>query len=175
QLSGGLSIAAGRVVTKKLEGTLRISGTQSHGAGSTLRVEQGNVQLNSNAGSAATAATAAGANLALDISNGGGAASVVLGSHQDLKEANVHFDQSDVQGLDLNSPATPGGYNALRVYASDLDGTRLAMSNAVNNAKTNAGDGVFDSGLVNHPGSAIGVAVVNDAHGDKMVRVSTTR
>jgi len=175
RLDGGLSIAEGRVVTKKDDGTLRISGTQSHGAGALLEVGQGKVVLNSNAGTQATAGSAAGANLSIDISNAGGASSVVLGAQQDLKEASVRYSDADLQGLDLNSANISGAYNALRVYASDLDGTKLAMSSAVHNAATNPGDGVFDSGLAQHPGSAIGVAVVSDAHGDKLVMVRPTR
>ncbi len=175
RLDGFFSISTGKTVTKKLDGTLRISGLQSHGPGATLQVAQGNVALNSNAGNAATATNAGRATLALDIHNGGGNSSVVLGSHQDLKEASVHFGDAGIQGLDLNSPNVPGAYNALRVYASDLDGTKQAMSAAIHNAVSNPGDGVFDSGLSYHPGSAIGVGVESDAHGDKMVIVRTTR
>ena len=100
---------------------------------------------------------------------------MVLGSHQDLKEAAVHFNDAGTQGLDLNSPATAGAYNALRIYAADVDATKVAMSDAIHNAAANAGDGVYDSGLSYHPGSAIGVAVLNDAHGERMVMVRTTR
>jgi hypothetical protein len=175
RLEGGLSIAAGRTVAKKSDGSLTISGAQSHGAGAALQVGQGTVNLASNAGSAATATSAAGANLAISIFNGGGSGSIVLGSHQDVKEATVNYNETDLQGLDLNSPATPGAYNALRIYATDLDGTKLAMSDAIHNATINAGDGVYDSGIGAHPGSKIGVAVVSDAHGDKLTMVRTTR
>lgn len=175
RLDGGLSTGAGATLTKKSDGTLRISGTQSYGAGSTLRVQQGKVILNSNAGTTATAASAAGANLAIDISNGGGDGSIVLNSHQDVKEASVHYGDPGLQGLDLNSPTTSGAYNALRIYAADVDGTKIAMSTAIHNAEANPGDGVFDSGLASHPGSKIGVAVLSDVHGDNMVMVRTTR
>src|SRR5439155_9869272 len=55
RLDGALSIAAGKAVTKKSDGTLRIGGPQSHGAGAMLKVTQGNVIMNSNAGSPASA------------------------------------------------------------------------------------------------------------------------
>jgi hypothetical protein len=150
RLEGGLSIAGGKTVTKKADGTLTINGAQTHGAGAALQVGQGKVNLVSNAGKAATAATAAGANLSIRVFNGGGASSIVLGTHQDVKEATVTYTDSDLQGLDLNSPAAPGAYNALRIYASDVDATKVT-------------------------GSAIGVAVLSDAHGDKLTMVRPTR
>jgi hypothetical protein len=175
RLEGGLSIAAGRTVAKRSAGTLTINGTQSHGAGSALQIGQGTVNVLSNAGTAASAATAAGAKLALNVFNGGGAAKVVLGSHQDVKEVTLNYLDADLQGIDLNSGLDPGAYNALRIYANDVDATKLAMSDAIRNAKTATGDGVYDSGLVNHPGSAIGVAALTDVHGDKFAMVRTTR
>jgi hypothetical protein len=175
RLEGGLSIAAGKTVEKKSAGTLTINGAQTHGTGAALRIGQGNVNLASNAGTAATAATAAGANLSVAISNGGGSSAVVLGSHQDVKEVTLNYNDADKQGIDLNSAPDPGAYNALRIYAADVDATKVAMSDAIRNAATNAGDGIYDSGLAAHANSAIGVAVVTDAHGDKLTMVRTTR
>jgi fibronectin-binding autotransporter adhesin len=175
RLDGGLSIAAGKTVAKKSDGTLTINGAQTHGAGAALQVGQGTVNLVSNAGTVATAASAAGANLAISVFNGGGSGSIVLGSHQDVKEASVTYTDAGLQGLDLASPADAGAYHALRIYAADVDATKAAMSNAVHNATLNAGDGVYDSGLASHPGSAIGVGVVTDAHGDKLTMVRATR
>ena len=163
------------MLAKSSAGTLRITGPQSHGAGALFQVGQGKVVMTTNAGIPATAGSAAQANLSINIFNGGGDSGMAIGSHQDLKEASVHFADAGVQGLDLNSPAAAGAYNALRIYASDLDGTKLAMSDAIANAKSNPGDGVYDSGLSYHPSSAIGVAVLNDVHGDQMVMVRTTR
>jgi hypothetical protein len=175
RLEGGLSIGAGKVLAKKSDGTLTINGAQTHGLGASLQVGQGKVNLVSNAGTPASAATAAGANLSIDIFNGGGASSIVLGSHQVVKEASVRYTDADLQGLDLASPPVAGGYNGLSIYAADVDATKLAMSNAIHNAAANAGDGVYDSGLAAHPGSGIGVAVLTDAHGDKFTMVRTTR
>jgi len=162
-ISGGFSVAAGKSLTKSGDGTLQISGPQSHGAGASLTHTQGTLQLDSNAG---TANSAAGSNLSLTVAaNASGAAGkVLLNSDQDLKELNISYQDSGTQTLDLNSPAGSGLFHAVRVYASDLNGAKIALSAAVRNANATGApdkfDGIIDSDL--HAGSGIGVGIVGD-------------
>jgi hypothetical protein len=150
---------------------LILSGAQSHAAGSSLNVSDGNLNLNSNTGTAATGAAAASANLALTVAGNG--SKVTLGSAADLKDLTISTASAGTQGFDLASTAAAGAFNALRVYSANLAATKSALNAAVANAKTNAGDGIFDSGL--HTGAAIGVAQLSDAHGDSMVMVRSTK
>jgi autotransporter-associated beta strand protein len=157
EISAGVTFAGN--VTKSGAGTLRISGPQNHSAGAKLSVTQGRVNLDSNAG---TPGSAAGSNLSLSI--GGGAASVALGSNQDLKELTVSFADAGTQTLDLASPAAAGAFKAVNVYAADLSGAKAALSAAIRNANVagaaNPLDGIVDTGL--HSGSGIGIAIVGD-------------
>lgn len=166
------AVALSGAVNKTGPGTLRLSGAQSHAAGSSLNVSAGTVTLASDAGTAA-GASAAVANLSLAI-NGDGA-KVVLESNQNLKGLTINTAATGTQGLDLASPANPAAANILRVYAApaDLANTKAALNAAVINARTNANDGIYDSNL--HANMAIGVATVADAHGDSAVTVRATR
>ena len=158
-VSGGVSIGAGKTLTKLGAGTLSISGAQNHGVGASLIVNQGRVNLNSNAG---VSGSAAGSNLSLSI--GGGAANVTLGSSQDLKALSVSFADVGRQTLDLASPAGPGAFNGINIYAADLNAAKSALYAAIVNAnKAGAADpldGIIDSGK--HAGSAIGIATSGD-------------
>ena len=157
--SGGVSIGAGKTLTKLGTGTLTISGTQNHGVGASLSVNRGRVNLNSNAGAAGSAA---GSNLSLSI--GGGAATVAIGSNQDLKALSVSFADAGRQTLDLASGAAPGAFNGINVYAADVNAAKSALYAAIVNAnKAGAADpldGIIDSGK--HAGSAIGIASSGD-------------
>jgi hypothetical protein len=51
----------------------------------------------------------------------------------------------------------------------------VILNNAVANAIVNPGDGIYDSGLASHPGSALGVARVVDGHGDFVVLIRPTK
>ncbi len=174
RLIGGLSSASGAVINKQSGGTLEIGGPQSHGAGAVLLVREGDVVLSSNAGKVASAGSAAVAPLSVEIFQGGGGPSkVVVNSHQDLGELRVQYTDTDLQGLDLNSPATAGGFNAVRVYAADVDGAKTVLYQAIRNAVTNPGDGIYDSGL--HAGAKVGIAALTDAHGEHNVTIRSTR
>src|SRR6266699_876143 len=118
-LSGGLAIAAGKSLSKSGAGTLRISGTQSHGSGASLTQTQGTLELNSNAGSANSAA---GSNLVLSVTGNasGGSSTLVLNADQDLKELSVLYNDSGTQSLDLHTGPTPGEFRSVRIYADVL-------------------------------------------------------
>jgi hypothetical protein len=161
--SGTTNVAAGA--------TLTISGAQNHSAGAKLNVS-GQANFNTNAGSAASAAEPATAKLAVNVSGDG--AKVVVGADQDLNSLTI-TDGTGLQGVDLNSPAGVGDAHALRVYASDLDAAKSSLWSAVIRAKASPEDGIYDSGLASHPGSAVAVGKVTDAHGDQYVLVRTTR
>ena len=162
-LSGGFSIAAGKTATKGGDGSVTISGAQNHGAGATLRVTRGTLNLNSNAG---VAGSAANSNLALNVSgnvdNATGA--VVLGSSQDLKELSVSYSDDGTQTLDLASPSGAGQFHSVTVYAANLATAKSALYNAICNANAagapNPLDGITDSGL--HSNSKIGLAQQTD-------------
>jgi len=159
-LSGGVSIAGSGAATKTGAGALTISGPQNHGAGAALSVNQGRVNLNSNAG---TAGSAAGSNLSLNI--GGVGASVVLGANQDLKALNVSVADAGAQTLDLASPAAAGAFNSISVYAADLTKAKISLYDAIVNANKSGAadplDGIIDSGL--HTSSGIGLAQQADS------------
>jgi len=164
-------LALSGAVSKTGTGTLRISGAQSHTAGSSLNISAGNLVLASNTGTAATGGSAATTNLALTVSGSG--STVTLGSSADLKDLTISTANAGTQGVDLASPAAAGAFNALRVYSANLAAAKSALNAAVANARTNAGDGIFDS--TPHAASAIGVAQIADAHGDSMVEVRATK
>ena len=90
-----------------------------------------------------------------------------------MKDLTISTASAGTQGIDLASGAGAGAFNALRVYSANLAATKSALNAAVANAKTNPGDGIFDSGL--HASSAIGVAQIADAHGDSMVMARATK
>jgi len=169
EISAGVALSG--AVTKDGPGTLILSGTQTHAAGASLNVSQGGLNLASNAGTSASAGSAAVSTLALTVSGDG--AKVTLGSSQDLKDLTISTASAGTQGVDLASPAAAGAFNALRVYSANLAATKSALNAAVANARTNAGDGIFDSTL--HSASAIGVAQIADAHGDQHVEVRATK
>src|SRR5207244_445127 len=162
-LSGGLAIGAGQTLTKSGNGSLRIGGTPNHGAGSALVVHQGTVQLDTNQGSANSAA---GSNLAVNVTGNIDSlfSRVVLNADQDLGSLTVATADSGTQTLDLNSPAAAGQFHVVRVYAADLNAAKSALSAAIHNANAAGAadplDGIVDSGL--HAGSGIGIAITGD-------------
>ena len=85
---------------------------------------------------------------------------------------------TDSQGLDLNSPADAGAFRAVRVYAADLAAAKMSIYAAIANANASGAvdphDGIFDSGLPAHPGARLGLAIVNDTHGDANVLIRPT-
>jgi hypothetical protein len=151
--------------------TLTIAGAQNHLSGATLNVN-GRANLNTNAGSAASAAEPAAAKLAIHVSGDG--AKVVLGANQDLRSLDI-VDGDGLQGVDLNSPGGAGEGHAIRVYAADLAAAKSSLWSAVGHAAANPEDGIYDSGLASHAGSAIAVATMTDAHGEDFVLVKATR
>jgi hypothetical protein len=159
---------------------LNIAGAQNNEPGAALNVLAGRVNLKGDAGIAATAASAASANLLLRIGKGETISSlVVLGANQELAGLEVAaMAFTDAQGLDLNSPTVAGGFRAVSIYAADLAATKTFLYAAIANANVSGAadphDGIFDSGLASHPGAKIGVAIVNDAHGDANVLIRPT-
>src|SRR6185503_8741583 len=174
-LKGPLSSDA--MLAKRGGGVLTIAGTQSNEPGAGLNVLAGRVNLNTDAGVPATTASAANANLTLQIGKGETIASlVVLNSDQELAGLNVASAAfSDSQGLDLNSPGDAGAFRSVRIYATDLTAAKTSIAIAIASANAPSAvdphDGIFDSGLAAHPGSKIGMAIVTDAHGDANVLI----
>src|SRR5213075_34835 len=110
-----------------------IAGPQNWLSGASMVAERNLLlTLDSNAGAAATATTAAKANLTLAVV--GDAASVVLRANQDLAGLDVQFGNSGNQSLSLSSASGAGAFRAVRVYAADLEAARDAIYAAIANA-----------------------------------------
>jgi autotransporter-associated beta strand protein len=162
-------------VTKTGGGTLIISGNQT--SSGQMLVQAGTLRLDSNTGTPATDVGAAGARLTVNLQkplSGTSPSKLLLNADQDLAQLSVVYLDPELQGVDLNSPAGAGAFRSLRVYASPLQ-SKVSLNNAVANAIANPGDGIYDSGLGAHPGSALGVARVVDDHGDFTVLIRPTR
>ncbi len=175
-LSGGLSIAAGETLSQSKSGTLTISGPQTHQEKTTFLATGGLTNLNSNAGAPATAALAATHNLALNINQDG---HVALGADQTLRDLQITTTDSGPQQLDLKSPTTPNLFRSIRVYSDDLALAKTTLYAALKNAHAPGApdptDGIYDSSQGLHPNSAIGLALLNDLHGDLSVFIRLTR
>jgi hypothetical protein len=154
------------------DGDLTLSGPQTHQNGATLTINNLRLANNSNSGAPADASTPASAPLAVTISGGPGVfmSTMTLGASQDLGSLTINYADEGTQYVDLNSNDVE--FHALRIHGGDLDATKASLAGAIANAKTN-GEGLLDSGL--HPGAAIGVAKLIDAHGDGYVLVRPTR
>lgn len=163
-LSGAQTIGASRTLTRIGGGTLTISGAQTANAASIFAATAGQTNINSTFGVAATATTAANANLTLNVS---GTGVVDLAADQFLKGINVTFSDPELQSLDLNSPAAAGAFRSVRVYATDLVAAQNSLYAAITNALANPGDGLFDSGMAAHPGSRLAVIKSPDLHNDQ--------
>jgi hypothetical protein len=176
-LTGGLNIAAATTLAKAGSGTLRVGGPQNHGASANLNILTGNVRLASNAGIAATGAAAASHNLTINVT--GNNTGLILESSTDVSNVTVPFANAGNQSLDLNAPAAPGAFNAIRIYAADLATAKTTLWSAIKNANspgsTTPADGIFDSGKSAHPGTGIGLARINDAHGDSHIQIRLAR
>jgi autotransporter-associated beta strand protein len=153
-LSGSIKTGDTTLITKSGAGTLSISGAQGYGAAAELLVNGGTVNLSN------TPAAPSTNTLGVTIKG----SKVVLGSSVGLRSLVVDFQQSGVQTLDLNSPAAagPAAFNALRVYAADLEAAKVGLYSAIVNANGGSGseDGIIDSNL--HAGSAIGIGKMSD-------------
>ena len=90
-------------------------------------------------------------------------AAVILDSDQDLAELFLSTSDSGRQGLNLSSPAGAGAFRSLRIHASDLNSGKSSFYAAIQQARLTPGDGIFDSSLAAHPGSALGLVIQGDA------------
>ena len=109
-LAGGLSNPSGRTLTKTGPGTLTVSGTQSHGAGAALMVNGGNVNLNTDAGSASIY------NLAITVAND--PSTVNFGSSEHLRSLAL---------VDGTASLTAGGAKVLTTQSLTLDDTTARL------------------------------------------------
>jgi autotransporter-associated beta strand protein len=157
-VGGGLTIIANKSADVIGAGTLTISGTSGHAAGSSLNVSNGRVNLNSNSGKPLSS-TASNLSLNLIGNDRSAPASIVLGANQDLRALNVDFAADGTQTFDLNSPAAAGAFWSVKVYAANLNVTKAALYDAIVNANasgSSANDGIIDSNLHDHSGIGIG-------------------
>ncbi|HEV8292990.1 MAG TPA: hypothetical protein VGP94_13740 [Tepidisphaeraceae bacterium] len=173
-VAGLLTSLAGAQLTRTGAGVAVINGPQSHATGASLRARGGQTIFNTNAGTPATPASPATANLSLLV--GPDPAYVALNSNQEFANLTVDTASPGRQGLNLFSPAAPGGFRSLRVYPNSTTKASLwaAIANA-NRAGADPFDGIYDSSLSSHPSSGIGLAKVLDPHGESVFLIRPTR
>jgi hypothetical protein len=113
----------------------------------------------------------------LILSISGNNAKVVLGADQDLAFLSTTTSEPLTQGFDLNSPAGAGQFRSVRIYSTYLDSSTMKnfLWAQIQNAKSNPGDGIYDSGLAGHPNSALGIAFFQDPHGEATILIRPTR
>jgi hypothetical protein len=169
----GVNNSGGRTITKTGPGTLSINGPQFHATGALLNVPAGVVHLNSNAGAPPTSSSDAQARLQIIITGEG--SKVVLGADQDIADIYIDTTDSGNQTLDLNSPATPGAFRSVRLYASDIAAARGTLAALIKSAIDNPGDGIDDSGLATRPGSVLGFARFSDRWNRSYLLIRPTR
>jgi hypothetical protein len=129
-------------------------------------VNGGDTRVNFGIGSAATASTAADAQVTLRVTSGKG----VLGAHQTLRGLDAVTTNAGDQEIDLAG-------NFARVYPADRNAEELSIYNDIKAARNSASgrDGIYDSTT---PSADYSVGVTDqatDAHGDPHVLVRLTR
>jgi hypothetical protein len=165
-LTGGLQNPAGMAIVRSGSGTLAIGGPQNHAANSSLSITAGTVILQSDAGAAASANIPAGANLAIDIT--GINSKLSLEADQNLRSLSIAQGVAGIQSIDLAG-------HSLHLYSPSLGTAKTTLYAALRNAAVSPLDGIFDSTLPAHPGSAVGLGIVADLHGDSNLLIRPTR
>ena len=174
-LNSSLTSLANSTLQRVGTGDLWIMGTQNHATNSTFQSMGGQTFLKTNAGAPATAAAPATANLNVIVGPGNGA-KIQLWTNQVFRQLTVNTASPGRQSFDLNSPAVAGAFSAVAIYTSATKADLwAAVINANRPGAPDPQDGIFDSGLVAHPNSRIGVAKLSDAHGDPYVLIRPTR
>lgn len=158
-----LVLAPGASLTKTGSGTLRIISTVS--GGGTLSLAGGDVALDLDIGTPASAAAAAQAGSTLAIT----ASRLTLGGDQTLGGIDIATGAAGDQGIDLAG-------RSIRVYAADLVAAEESIHHDIRGARLSASgrDGIYDSTAIS---SALAVGVTDravDAHGDPYVLVRLT-
>ena len=138
-LSMPIATAAGATVTKSGTGVLTITGPQSHGVNTTLRIAAGSLRLGSNAGNAASA------NLAIEVG-----ANVEFGSTQNLRALDIAANGSAAVVADGARVLVTRALTIAATGRLDLSDNKLVVIGG------DAGtfDGVTYSGLTRHIASA---------------------
>jgi autotransporter-associated beta strand protein len=170
----GLISFQGGPITKIGAGTLVFGGSQT--TTGQMFIQAGQLRLDTNTGASTNPETGTPrltATLQKPLT-GVAPSKLLLNADQDLAQLTVTFTDPDLQGVDLNSPAAPGAFRSLRVYANPAQ-NKMILYNAIINAISNPGDGIYDSGLAAHPGSALGIAGIVDGAGVSAVLIRPTR
>jgi glucose/arabinose dehydrogenase len=178
ELIGPIGFFGGPVI-KSGEGTLILNNQLSSLSGSML-AQDGQVHLNANTGAPATPSTAAAARLSITVQRNTPGTSntlVVLNADQDLRQLRSQFNDPNLQGIDLNSPTTPGAFRSVRIYPFDINSELANLSSAIAYARTHPGDGIYDSSLAltgNRATMRIGLAPKTDAFGAQHILMRPT-
>ncbi|HEV8292684.1 MAG TPA: hypothetical protein VGP94_12210 [Tepidisphaeraceae bacterium] len=173
-LNNTLTSLPGSLLQRMGTGDLYISGPQNHAPNSTFQAMGGQTYFRSNAGTPASAASPATANL--NILVGPQAAKITLLSNQVLHQLTVSTSNAGRQSFDLNSATAPGAFASVSVYTpATKPDLWAAIVNANRSGASDPQDGIFDSGLASHPNSRIGIAKLTDLHGDSYLLVRPTR
>jgi uncharacterized protein YkwD len=164
--TGGIQNPSGRTISRAWTGTLRIAGPQTHGPGAALNIASGTVRMQSDAGTAASVASAATANLSIDVTGIG--SKLFVDADQNLRNLTIAHGGSGVQSVDLMG-------HALHIYAPTLASAKSSLYAAMKNAALTPFDGIYDSTLASHVNAGIGLGIVADAHGDSHLLIRPTR
>jgi hypothetical protein len=131
-----------------------------------LAITSGTVRLQSDAGAAASAGSAATANLGIDIN--GLNSKLLLEADQNLGNLTIAQGGVGTQSVDLAG-------HALHIYSPALVAAKNSLWAAVRNAAASPLDGIFDSTLASHINARVGLAIVPDVHGDSHLLIRPTR
>ncbi len=165
EVTVGGTFSIGSTAAKAGFGSLTV-GTQDHGPGSVLNVDEGTVALGGNAGTPAVAGVAADTPLTLNVTGFDGPAVVTLNADQDLGGLGLATGAGLV-GLDLND-------RVLRIYDLGVEANLASMLalDFLGNMEI-GGDGIYDS-QADGATESIGFTDQRvDAHGDPYVAVRT--
>src|SRR5258706_4971241 len=155
-ISGALNLATNTTLAKKGSGTVHLTGPQTIGANSEIHVIEGSLRLAANLGQSAR--------LAIQGNQNSANALVTLESDQDLADLAANTADPALQGLNLASSTFPSAFRSLRVHAADLSASKASLYSAIQQGHLTPGDGIFDSSLAAHPGSAVGIAASSSGY-----------
>jgi T5SS/PEP-CTERM-associated repeat protein len=174
-LSGDMVSDAGALLAKTGAGAAIITGSQTHAPGAIFHARGGQLVLNTNAGTPATAAAAAVSNLSIIV--GPEPAAVILNADQNLHALTLNESLPGRQSFNLSTPDTPSAFRSVRIDPAQTTRASLwaAIASANRAGAPDPQDGIFDSGLPSHPNSRLGLARLADAHGDSSFLIRPTR
>jgi hypothetical protein len=178
QLGGFLEARRFNLAGGKVQGTLHNRGLFDFSSGvfQGKLINEGRAMLGANTGKVATSEAGAGAQMEIEVS-GEGSSLVIASANQDLKALVVRHENDGLQGFDLASGGGAGEYRLIRIYPGDeaaMAEAERGLRGAIGNALSSSGDGIFDSGLDERPGTRVGIGRRVDLHQDGFLLMRPT-